>query len=158
MIASFPPIVYKETEILILGSIPGVISLTKQEYYGNKNNQFWKIIYSIYSTLPVPDQYENKIALLKRHRVGLWDVLANCERKGSLDMHIKNQTENNVIDLLGQFPKIIKILFNGKESYRYFINKFGSIEGIDCYVMPSTSPANTMKFEEKLRLWSEALR
>ena len=158
MISSFPPFVNDETEILILGSIPGVISLTKQEYYGNKNNQFWKIIYSIFDTLPVSDHYDEKISLLIQNKIGIWDVLANCERKGSLDMHIKNQTENNINELLLQFPKIKQVLFNGKESYRYFNNKFGSIEGISYHVLPSTSPANTMKFEEKLRLWREVLK
>jgi hypoxanthine-DNA glycosylase len=61
--------------------------------------------------------------------------------------------ENDILGLLQAFPKINRILFNGKESQRYFIKKFGTIEGIVFYVMPSTSPANTVKFEEKLKLW-----
>jgi hypoxanthine-DNA glycosylase len=46
-IASFDPIVDHNTRILILGSVPGAKSLEKIEYYGNKQNQFWKIIFSL---------------------------------------------------------------------------------------------------------------
>ena len=95
--------------------------------------------------------------MLLANNIGLWDVLANCERKGSLDIHIKNQTENDITTLLVLFPKIKKIIFNGKESHRYFLKKFGAIEGISFHIMPSTSPANTMKFEDKLGYWHPIL-
>ena len=157
MLASFAPIVNENTKILILGTMPGVQSLAKLQYYAHPQNQFWKIIYSTYATHPVADLFEEKIALLQQHHLGLWDVLAYCERKGSLDVHIKNQIENDISDLIRQFPKIKKILFNGKQSYQYFQRKFGQIEGVSCHVMPSTSPAHTMKFEQKLLQWQRAL-
>jgi hypoxanthine-DNA glycosylase len=156
-IASFPPLADDNTRILILGTMPGVTSLTKQEYYGHRQNAFWKIIYSVYASLPVAEIFEEKVALLQQNGIGLWDVLADCERKGSLDIHIKNHTENDIEGLLEEFPRIRKIIFNGKESHKYFERKFKKIEGITYYVMPSTSPANTMKFEEKLRIWKAAL-
>jgi len=104
-----------------------------------------------------PKFFKEKVALLQQNKIGLWDVLANCERKGSLDIHIKNHTENEIPQLLQQFPKIKKILFNGKESHRYFMKKFGNIDGIEFHVMPSTSPANTVKFQLKLDEWQQAL-
>lgn len=157
MIASFAPVVNNQTEILILGTMPGAISLAKYEYYGHKQNAFWKIMYSVFSELPVAENFEEKVSLIKQHHLGLWDVLANCERKGSLDIHIKNHTENDIEGLLQRFPKIKKILFNGKESSKYFHRKFTEIGGIVYMVMPSTSPANTMKFEDKLHHWRTAL-
>ncbi len=137
--------------------MPGAMSLLKQEYYAHKQNQFWKIMFTVFADGKVPDNFAERVALLKQNQIGLWDVLANCERKGSLDIHIKNHTENDIPALLEQFPKIKKILFNGKESHRYFIKKFGNIEGIEFHVMPSTSPAHTIKFEEKFGAWREAL-
>ena len=98
--------------------------------------------------------FEEKIQLLQKNKIGLWDVLENCERKGSLDIHIKNHKENDFEMLFKQYPEIHTIVFNGKESHKYFIKKFGQIEGITYYVMPSTSPANTMSFENKLKIWS----
>jgi hypoxanthine-DNA glycosylase len=154
MINSFPAFVDSNTKILILGTMPGIASLTKQEYYGNPRNHFWRIMYTLFDTLPVSDSFEEKIQLLQKNKIGLWDVLENCERKGSLDIHIKNHKENDFEMLFKQYPTIHTIVFNGKESHKYFIKKFGQIEGITYYVMPSTSPANTMSFENKLKIWS----
>ena len=157
MIASFAPFVNAETETLILGTMPGAMSLLKQEYYAHKQNQFWKIMFTVFSNGVIPEAFIERVAFVQQNKIGLWDVLAHCERKGSLDIHIKNHTENNIPALLQEFPKIKKILFNGKESHRYFMKKFGNIDGIVFHVMPSTSPANTIKFEEKLVAWKAAL-
>ena len=157
MINSFPAFVNSSTEILILGTMPGVASLTKQEYYAHPRNHFWKIIYTLLSNSTISPIFEEKIELLQTNKIGIWDVLENCERKGSLDIHIKNQKENDFETLLREFPLIKKIVFNGKESHRFFLKKFGQIEGITYYVMPSTSPANTMSFENKLKIWSAFL-
>jgi len=153
-INSFPYFIDSNTEILILGTMPGVMSLEKQEYYANPRNHFWRILYTIFDALPIDVEFEEKKEFLKVNKIGLWDVLENCERKGSLDIHIKNQKENDFETLLKEFPKINKILFNGKQSYAFFIKAFGQIEGITYFVMPSTSPANTMTFDNKLKIWS----
>lgn len=156
-IASFPPFVNADAEILILGTMPGAMSLAKQEYYAHRQNAFWKIMYTIFSDGIVPEAFSQKVALLAAHNIALWDVLAHCERKGSLDSNIKNQVENDILGLLSEYPKIRKILFNGKESHRFFIKKFGPIPGVSLEVMPSTSPAYTLKFGEKLEIWRVAL-
>lgn len=158
MIASFPPIINQNSEILILGTMPGATSLLKQEYYGYPRNHFWTILHTVFERLPVPDDFSERQKVLQAHNIALWDVLQYCERKGSLDIHIKNQTENDFDRLFAEFPNIRKILFNGKESHRYFAKKFGQIDGIAYHVMPSTSPANTMRFADKLKIWSEALQ
>jgi hypoxanthine-DNA glycosylase len=111
-------------------------------------------MYTRFSSLPISEIFTAKIKLLQENSVGLWDVLENCERKGSLDVHIKNQKENDFEALFKQYTGINKVIFNGKDSHRYFVKKFGQIEGITYYVMPSTSPANTMSFENKLKIWS----
>jgi hypoxanthine-DNA glycosylase len=153
MIHSFTYFIDSKTEILILGTMPGAMSLSKQEYYAHPRNHFWKIMYTIFEALPISEVFEDKINLLQSNKIGLWDVLENCERKGSLDIHIKNQKENDFETLFREFTSIKKIIFNGKESHKYFIKKFGQMEGITYFVMPSTSPANTMTFENKLKIW-----
>lgn len=154
MIHSFPPFANSQTEILILGTMPGSASLEKQEYYAHQRNHFWKIIYTLLDNLPISIVFREKIQTLQAHKIGLWDVLENCERKGSLDIHIINQKENDFETLFKEFPGITKLIFNGKESHKYFLKRFGQIEGITYNVMPSTSPANTMSFENKLKSWS----
>ena len=44
MISGFLPIIGNEPKMMILGSMPSITSLEKQEYYGFKHNRFWKII------------------------------------------------------------------------------------------------------------------
>ncbi len=60
MIRSFPPFINNETEILILGTMRGIASLEKQEYYAHPRNHFWKIIYTIFDQLPVSSIFEKK--------------------------------------------------------------------------------------------------
>lgn len=157
IIQSFPPIVTKSTNTLILGTMPGAMSLQKVEYYGYPQNQFWRIMFTVYGTLPVPAGFEARVNLIKRHDIGLWDVLQFCERKGSLDSKIKNPIVNDIPSLLNRYPSINKILFNGKESRKYFTKSFDDIADIEFLTMPSTSPAYTLKFDEKLKLWTDAL-
>jgi hypoxanthine-DNA glycosylase len=91
--------------------MPGITSLKKQKYYAHPRNNFWKIIYTLFNNISVSVAFNEKISFLKMHRIGLWDVLENCERKGSLDVHIKNQTENDFESLFQEFPGITKIAF-----------------------------------------------
>jgi hypoxanthine-DNA glycosylase len=80
-------------------------------------------MYTLFSSLPISEIYIEKIKLLQENRLGLWDVLENCERKGSLDVHIKNQ-KKMIFNLYSKsFLTFKKIIFNGKESHRYFIKK-----------------------------------
>lgn len=154
MITSFFHLLHENTKILILGTIPGNASLEKLEYYGHPRNNFWRIIYTFFKEESIPTLFEDKITFLLSKNIGLWDVLQQCERKGSLDVNIKNQKENDFETLFKNYPSITKIIFNGKESHKYFLKKFGQIKGITYYVMPSTSPANTISFEKKLEIWS----
>ncbi|HEX8576760.1 MAG TPA: DNA-deoxyinosine glycosylase [Flavobacterium sp.] len=157
MIESFLPIITTDTKILILGTMPGQISLNRQEYYGNKNNHFWRIMFSVFNEHNAINDYDAKIQLLQDNNIGLWDTLQHCERQGSLDIHIKNHQVNNFDHLFTQFPNIKKVLFNGKDSHKFFFKQYGQIEGIRYFIMPSTSPANTMTFEKKLAFWKEAI-
>ncbi len=158
MIASFPPILPSAPTLLILGTMPGAMSLAKQEYYGHKQNHFWKIMFSVLEDASVPDAFAEKKALMLRHGIALWDVLAYCDREGSLDSNIKNQVENDIPGLLRTHPTVRAIAFNGQQSHKFFIRKFGAIPGIDFYIMPSTSPAYTMKLADKAAAWAAVLK
>jgi hypothetical protein len=43
MVSSFPWVGDKHSKLIILGSMPGVESLRKQQYYAHPRNQFWNI-------------------------------------------------------------------------------------------------------------------
>lgn len=157
MIESFEPIIPIQPTILILGTMPGIASLQQQRYYGHPRNHFWKIIAHLYHAEVIPEKYEDRIKLLISNNIALWDVLQFCERKGSLDISIKNPVPNAVLELLVQKNSIETIIFNGKESHRLFTQYFGILEHISYQIVPTTSPANTMRFEQKLEFWRQAI-
>lgn len=116
-ISSFPPVIDQNSKILILGSIPGAKSLRKQEYYGHPQNKFWKIIFHILNE-PFSKNYTEKLRILKKNHIALWDVIDSCERKGSLDSAIKNEKANPILDVLEKFSQISVIFCNGGKAFK----------------------------------------
>lgn len=154
---SFPFVISEKTKLLILGTMPGQLSIFHQQYYAHPRNNFWKIIYAAHN-LEVERVYEKRLEFLLSKELGLWDALQYCERKGSLDSNIKNERPNAFNDLFMQFPNICAIAFNGKSAYNYFKKHFGLETGHEYFILPSTSPANSTKnFELKLKEWREVL-
>ncbi|MEN4761092.1 DNA-deoxyinosine glycosylase [Chryseobacterium sp. C39-AII1] len=156
-IFSFPPIIDKDSKIIILGSIPGVKSLEKQQYYAHPQNKFWKIIFELFNENFTED-YTERINVLKKHHIALWDVIDSCERKGSLDSEIKNEEANQIAELLEEFPNIQTIFCNGGKSFKNLQKVLGKDFRIPFYVLPSTSPLHTISFEKKLEEWKAILK
>ena len=151
-ITSFPPVVDKNSKILILGSMPGAKSLQMQQYYAFPQNQFWRIMFSLFDE-GFSDDYEVRINLLKQNGVALWDVIESCERKGSTDTEIKAEIDNNIPDLIKNHPGIQAIFCNGQKAYKNLVKIMGKEFRIPIIVLPSTSPLHTVRFEEKLESW-----
>ena len=116
-ISSFQPIINSESKILILGSIPGIKSIEMQQYYAHPQNKFWKIICEIFDE-EFSLNYQERIKILQKHHIALWDVIDTCERKGSLDSEIRNEEANKIGDLLQDFPNVKAIFCNGQKSYK----------------------------------------
>ena len=163
-IFSFPPIVSKNATGLILGSMPGNLSLRKNEYYAHPQNSFWKIIFSLFNEQFSPE-YKNKISLIKQNNLAVWDVLEFCERSSSLDSDIKlhNAKTNDVAGLLNKQTKITKIYFNGQKAHQIFLKNIyrtspDFFSNYELIVLPSTSPAHAkMSFDQKLQAWKSQL-
>lgn len=152
-----PPLVNQQTKVMIIGSMPGVQSLEKEQYYGHPRNHFWPIIAQIVNE-EVPEQYEQRLIWLKRHRIGLWDAIQSCEREGSLDTKIKNEVPNDFVWLFATYPQIEAIFFNGTKAQAVFKKHLGfSILQHRFYTqLPSSSPVPgkyNKTFDEKVVLW-----
>lgn len=152
-----PPIVDDKTRVLVVGSMPGVQSLEKQQYYGNARNHFWPIIGEVFQE-EIPTVYRERIALLKKYGVGLWDTIQSCERKGSLDATIRNEVPNDFRWLFETYPQIELVLFNGGKAFDVFKKQVGLdiLTGRSYEKMPSTSPIpgkNIKSFDEKVMVW-----
>jgi TDG/mug DNA glycosylase family protein len=162
-IYSFPPIVAPDIRVLVLGSMPGAMSLRMQQYYAHPQNAFWKIMGDLIGAgreLAYPDRVER----LKAHGVGLWDVLASCRRPdSSLDSAIIDMQANDFARLFSEQPALTQVFFNGakaEEAYRRFVlRSLPETYGYLRYTrLPSTSPAHAgMPYSEKLNRWKQVL-
>ena len=157
----FPPSIDDACHTLILGSMPGVTSLEQQQYYAHPQNRFWPLMARLLEEPAVPLVYEERLQMLLRHHIALWDSLDTCDRDGSLDSAIKNEQGNDFTALLAKYPKIQTICFNGGKSAQAFkrYNKtLLSRRDIAFYALPSTSPANARwRLEMLAAKWGEAI-
>jgi TDG/mug DNA glycosylase family protein len=146
------PVLGDHPILLILGSFPSCISLTQDEYYGNPQNQFWRIREDLF-TIPVTLPYAERIRQLERHQIALWDVLSSCTRTGSSDAEIRDPVLNDIPGFLKRHPTIRIIACNGTTARRYF-GQMKCIPVASIHTLPSTSPANaTVTFREKIERW-----
>jgi hypoxanthine-DNA glycosylase len=169
---SFAPVARADARILILGSMPGEASLAAQQYYAHPRNQFWRIIAGacgIDAELPYGERLEH----LQAHGLALWDVLASCERRGSLDSAIEHHTAvaNDVPGLLQRCRGIRRICCNGGTAFAALRRSFAAqlvqvtgaadlvrLDGVEVLRLPSTSPANaSWSPVRKLEAWCTAL-
>ncbi|WLV25468.1 DNA-deoxyinosine glycosylase [Aciduricibacillus chroicocephali] len=160
-ILSLPPVLPEKPRVLILGSIPGVQSLTKQQYYGNPRNHFWTIMSAIFND-QLPENYETRLNWIKEKQIALWDTIGSCTRPGSLDSNIRDEQPNAIPELIEQYPTIERILCNGGKSWSVFQKHFGKSLGsiIEVRKLPSTSPVPgryTKTLEEKIIIWKDAV-
>ena len=148
----FPPVVDADTRLLVLGSLPGAVSLAKQRYYAHPQNQFWRLIGAVIGRDLVAFPYEERLAALRESRVGLWDTVAAATRRGSLDSDIRLHAASDIGRLAESLPELRAIAFNGGTAARIGRRQIGEtrLELID---LPSSSPAFTRAFEAKLEAW-----
>jgi len=158
---SFPPIARPDARALVLGSMPGVQSLQAGQYYAHPQNRFWPFMGALLGAgpeLPYPDRCRR----ITRAGLAVWDVLASCERKGSLDSAIRDDTAepNDFAAFLEAHPRIATVLFNGSKaeaSFRRLVLPRLDSSGLTLQRLPSTSPANASQPNAaKLALWREA--
>jgi TDG/mug DNA glycosylase family protein len=160
---SFAPLIGLQPHSLILGSMPGQISLRCQQYYANPNNSFWWIMTQIIGCED-PLDHQHRAKLICDSGFAVWDVLAHCQREGSLDSSIERSSEitNDLLGLVQCNPSLKLIAFNGAAAKQIFMRHCSHIlsehPDLKWRQLPSTSPAYAaMKKPEKLVIWREAL-
>lgn len=160
------PVVGPRTQLLVLGSFPGVASLAAQQYYAHPQNQFWRLLQALWPEhlQPQPQDYAGRCAWLLERGLGLWDVYDSCERQGSLDAAIRRPRVNDFAALRARCPQLRGLAHNGAESFRHAgaalaaLNEAGVTTPLQAFKLPSTSPANAAwSFERKRMAWHDAL-
>ena len=150
----FAPLAGPGARVLILGNAPSVLALAKQQYYGNPQNAFWRIMAGLFGC-PADAPYADRCAALTANGIAVWDVLRFCRRAGSLDSAVERDSmvANDFGALFGAQPSIERVYFNGaaaEANYRRLV-------GVDARTytrLPSTSPAHTLSFVAKRAAWS----
>jgi TDG/mug DNA glycosylase family protein len=155
------PVIDSRSAVLVLGTFPGPESLRLQQYYADRRNQFWgvmKHVFQIHRGL----SYSQRLSLLLKRRVGLWDVIASCRRSGSLDRAIRDPVANPLVAFLRRHKSVRYVIFNGVKAHEYaweLIPKIFSLRNIVLQALTSTSGTNThYTVERKAELWGKLRR
>lgn len=156
---SFPPVVDADTRVLVLGSLPGDVSLAQGQYYAHRQNRFWHLMGDVIGEALPSMEYDARLQALLDHRMGLWDVIAKAKREGSLDSSIRDHATNDLAALVAGLPNLAAVAFNGGTAAKIgMLALTESGVSLDLIRLPSSSPAYAaVPYAEKLRAW-EALR
>lgn len=155
---SFPPVVDARTRVLVLGSLPGEVSLRRAQYYGYPRNLFWPLIGEVIGRDLVALAYPDRLAALGDAGVGLWDVVGSATRRGSLDAAIRDARANDLARLATDLPALRAVGFNGGTSAR--VGR-AQLAGSDLQLidLPSSSPAYaSLPLAAKRERWRELAR
>lgn len=146
---SFAPQVGEYCRLLVLGTAPSVRSLAMQQSYAHAQNLFWPFMGELFDAGP-EHHYAERIRRLHARGVGIWDVFASCERRGSLDSSIVRASEvpNDIAGLLRAQPSIRTIALNGGKAQQAYRRHVDAVldpalrARLILLDLPSTSPAN----------------
>ncbi|WDD94827.1 DNA-deoxyinosine glycosylase [Burkholderia sp. FERM BP-3421] len=151
----FPPVVDARTRVLILGSLPGERSLAHGQYYAHPQNKFWLLVGAVIGCDLVALAYPARLDALREHRIGLWDVVAEARRAGSLDSNLRDLASNDLIALIGTLPDLAAIAFNGGTAAKVGTKTLGeAAQRYQLLGLPSSSPAHaSVPYAAKLDAW-----
>jgi hypoxanthine-DNA glycosylase len=150
--ASFAPVFDERARLLVLGSLPGEVSLARSQYYAHPQNQFWRLMGRVLGA-ELPADYEARLAALRDGGVALWDVVRTARRKGSLDAAIQDHEPNALAAFAASLPQLRAVAFNGAKAAAIGRRALGGAGGLELIDLPSSSPAYTMAFERKAAVW-----
>jgi len=155
MLGGLAPVIAADTRLVILGSFPGVASLAAQQYYAHPRNRFWELVGAVIGVDLRSMAYDDRLASLRANHVGVWDVIAEAEREGSLDSAIRRHAPNALLELAAALPQLRAVGFNGGTSARIGRRLLqAGHHSLALFDLPSSSPAYTLAFEEKRRAWA----
>jgi len=100
--------------------------------------------------------YAKRLETLLKNGVGLWDVVAEARREGSLDSNIREHVHNDLTRLLTTLQQLRVIAFNGGTAQRLGLKALGDIaSNYQIIKLPSSSPAFTRPYAEKKKEWEQ---
>lgn len=149
LLRGLPAAATPQSRMLVLGSMPGEASLSAGRYYAHPRNRFWPLMAQL-GGFDAGLDYPQRMRALNAAGIGVWDVIGQCRRRGSLDTAIERGSEvaNPLGELITRLPQLQAIAFNGGKAAQAFARHVqpqlpaSALDGIALLAMPSTSPAN----------------
>jgi hypoxanthine-DNA glycosylase len=152
--SAFPPVASPEARVLILGSLPGEISIAAGRYYAHPRTLFWHLSGRAIGRNLVSLDYDARLAALREARIALWDTVASATRTGSLDAAIREAEHAPLCVLVAKLPELRAVGFNGRKSAAIGRPQLADT-ALALIDLPSSSPAYaSMPLAEKERLWA----
>lgn len=150
----FAPVTRADTRLLVLGSLPGAISLAEGRYYAHPRNLFWRLIGEAIGRDLAPLPYDARLAALLDAGVGLWDAVAAATREGSLDAAIRLHEASDLATLAATLPRLRAVAFNGATAARIGRRQLAGVADVALVDLPSSSPAYaSLPFARKREAW-----
>jgi hypoxanthine-DNA glycosylase len=154
---AFPPVANAHTRVLVLGSLPGEMSLAAGRYYAHPQNALWRLVGHVLDEDIAALPYEQRLERLLARGMGLWDTIETARREGSLDSAIKDAQARDLKALAATLPSLRALAFNGGTSTKIGMKMMAGSH-LALIGLPSSSPAYAaMRFEQKAAAW-EVLR
>lgn len=148
VVHTIAPVFDGSSRVLVLGTMPSPKSRESGFYYGHPQNRFWRVMAALFDE-PLPQTNAEKEALVLRHGIALWDVLAECTIEGAADGTIAECVPNNIASVLARAP-IEKVFCTGAKATELYRKYCEPPTGVPCTRLPSTSPANAATSLEQL--------
>jgi len=149
-----PPVGAGDARLLILGSLPGDVSLAAQAYYAHPTNQFWRLLGGAIGEQLAAIPYPDRLDRLAERGIALWDVVADAARPGSLDAAIRSARANALAEFVATHSRLRCIAFNGRTAATLGRRALPQVKGVTLIDLPSSSAAFTRPFDEKMIVWS----
>lgn len=175
----FDPVFDERSRVLVLGSFPSALSRKNDFYYGNPSNRFWRVMAHVLGVRTPPNEgepfadeeggeaaragaiatleesIEAKRRMLLEGGIALWDVIEECDIKGSSDASIKNVVPARIERIASKAP-LAAVVCNGATAGRLYKRYLQWQVGLEAHVLPSTSPANAAWSASRLATrWTE---
>jgi len=169
----FPPVADENARLLILGTMPSPASMRAGGYYGHPRNGFWEVMSEFVGRPLRPLGWDGRYVALRERGIALWDVLAECVRRGSLDSEIRQAVPNDFRTFFDGHRQIVSVFFNGLKAHQLWhhvvlhdrtgVPEAGQPAGpvddpwsVLWRTLPSTSPARATPLREKIDHWLRA--
>ena len=150
-----PAIARNDARLIILGSLPGDLSLSAERYYAHPTNQFWRLLGSAIGEELQSLDYSDRLERLAERGIGLWDVIGSAKRSGSLDQAIREANHNALGDWLAGFTELKAVAFNGRTAGAAGRRALAGLPlSLDLIELPSSSAAFTAPLADKARAWA----